>query len=90
MAAELRGQDGLTQFVLGELRIRGFSNLSGPDAPFPQGMPTSRESGQRRDWTDDEVLLLVRGKVRPSEEQLKILAQDLDSNVETVTKLLDR
>jgi hypothetical protein len=48
------------------------------------------EIGHRHGWTDDDILLLLRGKVRLSKEQLKIFAQKLDSNVETLTKLLDR
>lgn len=35
-----------------------------------------RESGHRHGWTDEEVLLLLRGKVRPSAAQLKVLAQN--------------
>jgi hypothetical protein len=38
---ELKGQDSLIQSVLTELRNRGFSNLSGPNSPFPQGAPAT-------------------------------------------------
>ena len=38
---ELNGQDNVIQAVLAELRNRGLSNLSGPDVPFPQGMPAT-------------------------------------------------
>lgn len=37
MVPELKGQSSLTQFMLADLRTRGFSSLSGTDAPFPQG-----------------------------------------------------
>jgi hypothetical protein len=37
MVPELKGQGPLIQFILTDLRNRGFSNLSGTDAPFPQG-----------------------------------------------------
>jgi hypothetical protein len=39
MVPELKGQDGLIRAVLVELRNRGFSDLSGPDTPFPAGAP---------------------------------------------------
>jgi hypothetical protein len=39
MVPELEGQDGLIRAILVELTNRGFSDLSGPDAPFPAGAP---------------------------------------------------
>jgi len=38
---EVNGQDSLIRAILAELRNRGFSNLSGPETPFPQGMPAT-------------------------------------------------
>lgn len=37
LVPELEGHDGLVQCVLTELRNRGFSTLSGPEATFPSG-----------------------------------------------------
>jgi hypothetical protein len=38
---EFAGDDNLLQYILTDLRNRGFSNLSGPNAPYPQGMPAT-------------------------------------------------
>jgi hypothetical protein len=37
LVPELKGQLGVSGAVFAELRNRGFSNLSNPDLPFPQG-----------------------------------------------------
>jgi len=37
LVPELKGQVAFVQCILNDLRNRGFSNLSGPDAVFPQG-----------------------------------------------------
>lgn len=52
--------------------------------------PLAENRAQRRGWTDDEVLGLLRSNYRPAAAQLKIPAQELDSNVEALVKLLDR
>jgi hypothetical protein len=38
---DLKSKPHLVSYILTDLRNHGFSNLGGPEAPFPQGMPAT-------------------------------------------------